>query len=75
MKNLKNHIICSSIVEMNIVHYADMLAIPFFLVLTIYLFNKKRTFIENLLLLFAVSGLVLDVYFSYNFINNNYDTR
>ena len=55
---------------MNIVHYADMLAIPFFLVLTIYLFNKKRTFIENLLLLFAISGLVLDIYFSYNFINN-----
>ena len=58
---------------MNLVYYADILAIPFFLLLIIYFYNKKRTFIENILLLFAVSGLVLDTFFSYNFINNNYD--
>lgn len=54
---------------MNLVHYADILAIPFFLLLSIYFYNKKRTFIENILFLFAVTGLVLDIYFTYNFLN------
>ena len=54
---------------MNIVHYADILAIPLFLLLTIYFYRKhNRTFIENILLLFAVSGFVLDTYFSYQFV-------
>lgn len=57
-------------IVMNIVHYADIVAIPLFLLLTVYFYKKSnRTFIENILLLFAISGLVLDTYFSYNFIN------
>jgi hypothetical protein len=56
-------------IVMNIVHYADILAIPLFLLLTIYFYRKNnRTFIENILLLFAVSGFVLDSYFSYQFV-------
>ena len=56
---------------MNLVHYADMLAIPLFLLLIIYFYRKNnRTFIENILLLFAVSGLALDTYFTYHFLNN-----
>ena len=56
---------------MNIVHYADILAIPLFLLLTVYFYRKNnRTFIENILLLFAVSGFVLDMYFSYHFLYN-----
>ena len=58
---------------MNIVHYADILAIPFFLLLSIYFYTKNnRTFIENILLLFAVSGFVLDSYFSFYFLYNKY---
>jgi len=58
---------------MNIVHYADILAIPLFLLLTVYFYRKNnRTFIENILLLFAVSGFVLDTYFSFYFLNNKY---
>ena len=56
-------------IVMNIVHYADILAIPLFLLLTIYFYRKhNRTFIENILLLFAISGFVLDSYFSYQFV-------
>ena len=56
---------------MNLVHYADILAIPLFLLLTVYFYRKNnRSFIENILLLFAVSGLVLDTYFTYHFLNN-----
>ena len=56
-------------IVMNIVHYADILAIPLFLLLTVYFYRKNnRTFIENILLLFAVSGFVLDTYFSYQFV-------
>ena len=50
-------------------HIGDMLAIPLFLLLTVYFYMKNnRTFIENILLLFAVSGFVLDTYFSYQFV-------
>ena len=62
----------SKLGKMNLVHYADILAIPFFLLLIIYLYNKKRTFIENILLLFAISGFVLDTYFTYKFLSNKY---
>lgn len=54
--------------RMNLIHYADIVAIPCFLLLTIYFYRKKRTFIENILLLFAISGLILDTYFTYHFL-------
>ena len=54
---------------MNLCHYADMLAIPFFFLMALYFYKKRnRTFFENILLLFAVSGLILDSYFSYYFL-------
>jgi len=43
-------------------HCADILAIPFFVLMVYYFCKKKnRTIIEDVLVLFAVSGLVLDV--------------
>lgn len=53
----------------NLSNYADLLAIPFFILLVIYFYNKKnRTNIENILFLFAIVGLVLDIFFSYIFL-------
>lgn len=53
----------------NLSNYADLLAIPFFILLVIYFYKKKnRTNIENILFLFAIAGLILDILFSYIFL-------
>ena len=53
----------------NLSNYADLLAIPFFFLLVIYFYKKKnRTNIENILFLFAIAGLILDIFFSYIFL-------
>jgi|UniRef100_A0A6C0DVH9 hypothetical protein len=53
----------------NLSNYADLLAIPFFILLVIYFYKKKnRTNIENILFLFAIAGLILDIFFSYIFL-------
>ncbi len=52
-------------------HYGDVLAIPFFALLIIY-FNSipRKTFIEYIFLLFAISGFVLDSIYTYIFLTN-----
>jgi len=53
-------------------HCADILAIPFFVLMVYYFCKKKnRTIIEDILLLFGVSGLVLDTEYSCKFIIEN----
>lgn len=53
----------------NLSHYADILAIPFFLALILYFYNKKnKTNFEYILFFFAISGFILDIFFTYNFI-------
>jgi hypothetical protein len=53
----------------NLSNYADLLAIPFFILLVIYFYKKKnRTNIENILFLFAIAGLILDILFSFIFL-------
>ena len=43
---------------------ADTLAIPFFLLSTIYFSRKpNKIMVEYILLLFSISGLILDTYF------------
>jgi hypothetical protein len=52
----------------NLNHYADILAIPLFALLTYYFYtleNKNPT--EYLLLFFGISGFVLDSLFTYIF--------
>lgn len=39
----------------------DILAIPFFLILIFYLLRQKDTFMKYILLIFAISGFVIDV--------------
>ena len=52
-------------------HYGDILAIPFFILLSYYfLVKKNKTKIEYIFLLFSIGGLIADVYFSYNFLFN-----
>lgn len=44
---------------------ADILAIPFFILLSYYFyFKKNKTFIEYILFLFSLSGLIIDTYFT-----------
>jgi hypothetical protein len=50
------------------VYIADLIAIPFFLLLVIYFVNKqKKTWVEYILLIFSIIGLSVDVFFSVYF--------
>ena len=47
-------------------HYGDMLAIPFFIWLSIYfIMIEEKTVTEYILLLFSVGGALLDILFTY----------
>ena len=49
----------------NLTSYGDILAIPFFLLLTIYFYNiERRSATENILLLFSIGGLLADILFT-----------
>jgi hypothetical protein len=53
----------------NIVHYADVLAVPMFLIASIYFIQKKnKTLIEIILTLFVIIGFFADFFFTYNFL-------
>ena len=50
-------------------HIGDILAIPFFALLTYYFFNKiKKTLLEQILLLFSATALVMDILFTYQWL-------
>ena len=50
----------------NIDHYADILAIPFFAILTYYFYKlKNKTFITKILLLFVFCTFFIDIFFTY----------
>jgi hypothetical protein len=52
----------------NISHYGDILAIPFFALLSYYFYNiENKNTIENMLYFFSVSGFVLDILYTYLF--------
>jgi hypothetical protein len=51
-------------------HYGDILAIPFFALLVFYFYNiEHKSTIEYILLLFSISGFVLDIFFTYIFLS------
>jgi len=53
----------------NLAHYGDILAIPFFALLTIYFYNiKNKSILEYILFLFSISGVVLDIVYTYIFL-------
>lgn len=52
----------------NLSHYGDILAIPFFALLGIYFYNiEHKSIIEYILLLFSISGFLLDILYTYIF--------
>ena len=54
----------------NLDHYGDILAIPFFLLLSFYFYKKKnKTIIEYILLIFSIGGAIADIIFTVNFFN------
>ena len=55
----------------NFSHYGDILAIPFFALLVIYFYNiEDKSTIEYVLLLFSISGFILDVLYTYIFLSH-----
>ena len=54
---------------MNIIHIADVLAIPLFLLIIIYFSKKKnKNIIEYILLLFGICGFIVDIWFTIYYI-------
>ncbi len=53
----------------NIENYGDILAIPFFIMLSYYFIIKQnKTKFEYLLMSFAIAGSIADIYFTYKFL-------
>jgi len=53
----------------NLTHIGDILALPFFILLSIYFYNlENKTPLEYLLFLFSISCFLIDVAFSYFYI-------
>jgi hypothetical protein len=52
----------------NLSHYGDIIAIPFFALLTYYFYNiEGKSIIEYILLLFSISGFLLDILYTFIF--------
>ena len=50
----------------NMSHYGDILAIPFFFLLSLYFYNiQVKTTTEYILLFFSITGLFADILFTY----------
>ena len=55
----------------NFSHYGDILAIPLFALLVIYFYNiEDKSTIEYVLLLFSISGFILDILYTYIFLSH-----
>jgi hypothetical protein len=51
-------------------HYGDILAIPFFALLIFYFHRiEQKTELEMILFLFSIAGFILDLFFTFLFIN------
>ena len=57
----------------NISNISDILAIPLFLVLSIYFYKlENKSQLEYVLFLFAILGFVLDSFFTYLFLSKKH---
>lgn len=60
----------------NLIHYGDILAIPFFALLVIYFYNiKNKSITEYVLFYFSILGFLLDILFTYIFISNSKSSK
>lgn len=56
----------------NLSHYGDILAIPFFALMVMYFLKiKNKTKLEYILLLFSISGFILDILYTFLFISKS----
>jgi hypothetical protein len=56
----------------NISHYGDILAIPFFALLTYYFYTiEHKTTLEYILFYFSMTGFVLDIFYTYLFLKRS----
>ncbi len=54
----------------NLDRYGDILAIPFFILLSFYFYKiKNKTILEYILLVFSIGGAIADIIFTIYFIN------
>ena len=55
----------------DIIHYADILAIPLFMINMYYFYNiENKNILEYLLLLFTFIGFICDIIFTFMYVNN-----
>ena len=53
----------------NMSHYGDILAIPFFALLTIYFYNMEdKSPTEYILLFFGIVGFIADILYTYIYV-------
>jgi hypothetical protein len=53
----------------NLSHYGDILAIPFFALLSFYFYNiEEKSPLEYLLFAFSLSGFILDIFYTHLFL-------
>ena len=53
----------------NLSHYGDIIAIPFFALLSFYFYKiEYKTQLETILFYFSIAGFVLDIYYTYIFL-------
>jgi len=53
----------------NLSHFGDILAIPLFALLVIYFYKiREKSLIEYILFWFSISGLILDILYTYLFL-------
>ncbi len=56
----------------NLSHYGDVLAIPFFALLSFYFYNiEEKSPMEYVLFAFSLSGFILDVVYTYIFLRKS----
>jgi hypothetical protein len=56
----------------NISHYGDILAIPFFALLTYYFYIiEHKTTLEYILFYFSMTGCILDIFYTYLFLKRS----
>ena len=54
----------------NLSHYGDMVAIPFFLITLIYFYRiENKTILENIILIFLLTGFICDLLFTYIYLS------
>lgn len=56
----------------NLSHYGDVLAIPFFALLSFYFYNiEEKSPMEYVLFAFSLSGFILDIVYTYIFLRKS----